>query len=81
MVLAFGIVGSSEAVTTFRASEASHEKAARINTAANRFGTKARTSLTMVLTVVSFTASAAMRTTMRRKYHFTTPAITPAGSV
>src|SRR5207247_1072755 len=34
----------------------------------------------MVLTAVSLTASAAMRTTMSRRYHFTTPATTPAAS-
>ena len=43
MVFAFGIVGWSAAVTRFRASEASHEKTARMTTATIRFGMNART--------------------------------------
>jgi hypothetical protein len=75
------MLGPSDAVTRFRTNEATHEKAARMSTATSTLGTKPRTWFTMPLTAVRFTAFAAIRMTMSRRYHFTNPAMTPAASV
>src|SRR2546430_1265844 len=52
-----------------------------MSTATMRLGMNARTWFTIVLTVVRWTVSAAMRMTMSRRYHFTTPATSPEVSV
>src|SRR5207244_3455447 len=79
--LAFGMLGSSGPVPRARARDASQENAPRMSTATMRLGMNARTWFTIVLTVVRWTVSAAMRMTMSRRYHFTTPATSPEVSV